>query len=67
MLTPENVIRQSELIHPEWTPKDHLDYLINDEFVAPSEACKAVARHFGVTVTVVGDSMSSADFEVVPR
>lgn len=47
-LSPRDTVLQSQMIHPDWTPKDHLDYLINDAFflrveIDPEDALGRVA------------------------
>lgn len=31
-LSPRDTVLQSQMIHPDWTAQDHLDYLVNDAF-----------------------------------
>lgn len=42
-LKPTDIVRQSAMIHPHWKSKDHLEYLINDEFIEENLAIGAVA------------------------
>jgi hypothetical protein len=36
-LSPRDTVLQSQMIHPDWSAQDHLDYLVNDAFFSEFE------------------------------
>jgi hypothetical protein len=48
-LTPRQVVLQSRAIHPEWTPKDHRDYLMSEEGLSRGQANRVVASALNVS------------------
>lgn len=49
VLTPRQIVLQSRAIHPDWTPKDHRDYLMTEEGVDRGEANRIVANVLNVS------------------
>lgn len=48
-LTVEQTLAQSKKIHPDWTAKDHYEYLVNDAFFSTLTARRALGADRDIT------------------